>query len=191
MATDFESAAAMFFTDPATDPESLGGHLSVLYLLRRDIIGCLERPEQEPPQFGFPATMTILAGIDLLGKFRVGDDKHGCSGWRFKSFLEEYFLPCSSHDAIIIYLLRNAMMHSFGLYAKDNSGEYHLGVTFGGDALIHTNPDCKTTMPSMSQFCTIDSRQRWPRMRRPYDPVPTCNDAFFACTQSMGPSRWA
>jgi hypothetical protein len=100
----------IFFKDPYEEPE-LPGICGVLYLLRRDIIVCFDKKIAT-----WPATMAILAGIDLLGKFYAGKDGPGVRQ-RFKDFVEEYF-HISREDAETIFQLRNALMHSFGLYSE-------------------------------------------------------------------------
>jgi len=102
----------------------------VLYLLRRDIGNCMGVPAL------FPATMAVLAGVDLLAKFYEGSDE-GNVGRRFKRFAEKYLQPIGTDEAEQLYHLRNAMMHSFGLYSavKDKQGnikaEYHFIVQAG------------------------------------------------------------
>lgn len=64
--------------------------------------------------------MAILAGIDLLGKFYAGEDKKSV-GKRFTNFVDKYFQPISRDDAETIYQLRNALLHSFGLYSKSET----------------------------------------------------------------------
>lgn len=106
-------------------------NFSRLYLLIRDIKACLgfnpdsrQIDENVKCKCGkergaiaqWPAIMTILAGIDLLGKFRAGCDNRNKIGERFKNFVEEYF-DIEKDDAEIIYELRNCLMHSFGLYS--------------------------------------------------------------------------
>lgn len=104
---------------------------SRLYLLIRDIKACLGfNPDSRNidenvkckcgkvhgPVAQWPAIMTILAGMDLLGKFRAGCDNRNRIGERFKNFVEEYF-DIEKDEAEIIYELRNCLMHSFGLYS--------------------------------------------------------------------------
>lgn len=59
--------------------------------------------------------MTVLAGIDLLGKFYKGDDSPNGVGQRFKNYYEKYI---DNKNADTIYQLRNSMLHSFGLISK-------------------------------------------------------------------------
>jgi hypothetical protein len=111
----------LFFQDPETEPSS-PGRFGVLYLLRRDIKQCITTG-----QILWPATMAILAGIDLLGKFYAGEDGRGV-GRRFRSFIDNYFQPISSDDAETIYQLRNALLHSFGLYSKSRANNYFFSL---------------------------------------------------------------
>ncbi len=97
-----------FFMDPEEAPK-IPGNFSTLYLLRRDINRCFCN------SIIWPGTMCILAGIDLLGKFYVGDDSKGKVGERFDSFLQA-FIVSNGENYNILYSLRNSMLHSFGLY---------------------------------------------------------------------------
>jgi hypothetical protein len=60
--------------------------------------------------------MAILAGVDLLAKFYAGTDR-GSVADRFRRFSGDYF-HLSGLEAEQLYQLRNAMMHSFGLYSR-------------------------------------------------------------------------
>src|SRR5262245_32996316 len=116
----------LFFLDPSIEPNVQRGTtttLSVLYLLRRDIRGCLSERK-----YLIPATMTMLAGVDLLAKFLAGDDATGKVTLRFKGFVSTYFQPLAPNDEAVIYALRNALLHSFGLYSEGRElllSEYH------------------------------------------------------------------
>ncbi|MBX3060262.1 MAG: hypothetical protein KF770_27710, partial [Anaerolineae bacterium] len=112
---------SVFFKDPTIPPTS-PGEFSVLYLLRRDISQCITTK-----QILWPATMAILAGIDLLGKFYAGKDGQGV-GQRFTNFVDKYFQPISPDDAQTIYQLRNALLHSFGLYSISGTKEYYFSL---------------------------------------------------------------
>jgi len=126
MSSQIMADIGLFFEDPTTfhDPPR---RYSVLYLLRRDIKTCLginpDTGEKIAYQALLTGTMGILAGIDLLGKFLVGDDKH--VGDRFRKFVDSYFAIDAPDDAETIYQLRNALLHSFGLYSekKNRHGE--------------------------------------------------------------------
>ena len=112
----------LFFQDPRIEPV-IPGKLSVLYLLRRDVMHCFDHNI-----ILFPATMTILAGIDLLAKFYAGNDKTGQVGARFKNLIKRYFSNISNDDAIVLYQLRNALLHSFGLFSRDNNKDYSFAL---------------------------------------------------------------
>ena len=77
-------------------------------MLRHDTRACLGKAL-------FPAAITILAGIDLVAKFYEGSDQ-GAVGARFKRFVAMYS-PTSPEEATVLYHLRNALLHSFGLYS--------------------------------------------------------------------------
>lgn len=125
-----------FFRNPRVVPGP-GQSFSQLYLLRRDIDTCLgtdPNTGNPTPQCKaiWPGTMTVLTGVDLLGQFLVGTDRQGV-GLRFKSFLQRYMLMSES-DAEVIYQLRNALLHTFGLYSEkinNPTATYHF--TLGGE----------------------------------------------------------
>lgn len=126
----------IFFHDPKTSiqpPNNFG----VLYLLRRDIYRCLgyntDTWKIERESILWPATMTVLAGIDLLSKFYKGDDSTNEVGQRFKVFYEKYF---DSTNAENIYQLRNSMLHSFGLVSKTKKKIIWFMVSGSHDPLI-------------------------------------------------------
>jgi uncharacterized protein YbgA (DUF1722 family) len=123
-----------FFRSPRTGPEE--GPFSQLYLLRRDIDTCFGTdPNTGDPtphcKAIWPGTMTVLTGVDLLGQFLAGDDTHinGGVGGRFKSFLQQY-MQMSASDAEVIYQLRNALLHTFGLYAEKINGRDRVTATY-------------------------------------------------------------
>jgi len=125
-----------FFKDPAIPPTTPGEY-GVLYLLRRDIKTCMGIDPNTGNSINcialFPGAMTILAGIDLLGKFLAGcdDTSGGKVGERFRAFVKEYFEPISSGDEDTIYQLRNALIHSFGLYSeKKRNGKVYKVYKF-------------------------------------------------------------
>ena len=118
---DFAEHEKTFFQDPAVEPQQpqSGKPVThgVLYLLRRDIKKCIEAGAV------FPTAMAILAGIDLLAKFYKGSDNYR-SGvhQRFEGFVKEYFQPLDKDEPERLWQLRNAMMHSFGLYSEQKAG---------------------------------------------------------------------
>lgn len=101
---------SLFFTDPQTGP-SIPGEFSTLYLLRRDARSCLEH------SILWPGVMCIMAGIDLLSKFLDGSDSVSGVGERFRTFAVNY-LHLTEKDADSLYELRNALLHSFGLFSR-------------------------------------------------------------------------
>ncbi len=114
MKSDIEKNIDFFFKNPKEFSEPYG-RFSILYLLRRDINTCLSSESLAK----WPGAMAIFAGIDLLGKFLEGSDDFdkGKAGRRFKKFLKLYF-QLNTNDQEIIYQLRNALLHSFGLYSR-------------------------------------------------------------------------
>ena len=70
--------------------------------------------------------MAILAGIDLVAKFFKGDDTLGRGGKRFREFVTTYFQPITPGDEETIYQLRNALLHSFGLYSPTRTKTYRF-----------------------------------------------------------------
>src|ERR1035437_8473183 len=131
----FDPRADLFFEDPRNNRHPPGDY-GVLYLLRRDILLCLG---QDPSSGGrtshqvlWPGAMATLAGIDLVAKFYKGDDGQGQSGARFKDFVDNYFQPISAGDEETLYQLRNALLHSFGLYSKKGTQVYRFLLTAAG-----------------------------------------------------------
>lgn len=122
----------LFFEDPVIC-HSPPGDFGVLYLLRRDINRCMEC------QVLWPGVMGIMAGIDLLGKFAAGEDASRQVGNRFKGFVVNYF-HLSVSDAEAFYQLRNALLHSFGLFSWHKGQAYRFGLTESSSSLITTAP---------------------------------------------------
>lgn len=115
---------SLFFTDPQIEP-SLPGEFSTLYLLRRDTQRCLAQ------EILWPGAMCVMAGIDLLGKFFDGRDSGG-SGRRFRGFVSRYF-HLTTPDAEALYQLRNALLHSFGLFSAARTGSYGFQLRAEGN----------------------------------------------------------
>jgi hypothetical protein len=147
----FSPDADLFFLCPRT-PVKTTGTFSVLYLLRRDINQCMGI---DPNTGGsgcsmalWPGAMGMLAGVDLLAKLFKGSDKQREVGERFRCFLKEFF-GMNPDDREVIYQLRNALLHSFGLYSKTETTktktgkEYHFVLTDSGTGPLvsHTPPD--------------------------------------------------
>jgi hypothetical protein len=123
-----------FFTPPEVFDTKEGRH-SVLWLLRREIQECLvdAPPRAEAALLGeladpshrpvarrlFTSAMLTLGGIDLLGKFLAGRDTHGPGEVRdrFQQFVRDYLGRAGPEAPKALWAARNALMHSFGLYA--------------------------------------------------------------------------
>ena len=101
-------------------PSSSGIHpttYSHLHLARRHINICLcidPAPPIHTFQAIWPAAMAILAGIDLLSLYRFGGSKS--SNKKFIEFCEKY-LDLKWDDGETIYMFRNALIHTYGLYS--------------------------------------------------------------------------
>src|SRR3989304_6681581 len=141
--TDIE----LFFEDPKQDHD-IPRKCSILYLLRRDINTCFGIDIVTGQKFKYkalwPGAMAILAGIDLLGKFYEGDDDKRKIPERFKNYIDTFFNPISISDKDVIYQLRNSLLHSFGLYSKDNKDrEYYFVVDEVGGQIVEYLPENK------------------------------------------------
>jgi hypothetical protein len=112
-------------------------------MLRQEALECLVGPKRfgkgedgavaHPDWYRrlFASTMVIFAGIDLLAKFYAGNDDGGSTQRneksmgairaRFESFAETYM--GSTEAAETLWEVRNAMMHSFGLYIKEKDDQ--------------------------------------------------------------------
>lgn len=136
--TEIERKIDLFFKNP-NDFNTHAGIHSTLYLLRRDTSLCLGYDPNNNQKLNFealfPGTMAILAGIDLLAKFCYGDStKRGEVGKRFRDYIRDYL---DNYFAEELYQLRNALLHSFGLYSKANNGKvYNFVLTRGLDRLV-------------------------------------------------------
>lgn len=138
----FDSKADIFFESPKINrapPSNYG----VLHLLRRDIYLCLgwdpvTQSNTSHPIL-WPGGMAILAGIDLVAKFLKGDDAIGQVGQRFKDYITKYFQSISLGDAETIYQLRNALLHSFGLFSQTKTKEtYRFVLSANNSALVQS-----------------------------------------------------
>ncbi len=137
-----------FFRSSRSAPNR-GERFSQLYLLRRDIDTCFGvNPNTGLPfcvvdpttgartscEAIWPGTMAILAGIDLLGKFRAGTDVTRGPGsvsvrQRFVDFSRLY-LSLSETDAYLVYHLRNSLLHSFGLNSEKTDDKGTVTATY-------------------------------------------------------------
>lgn len=111
----------IFFQPPDTHDQGQEV-FSTLYLLRRDICTCFGIDPNNGSKLAnealFPATMGIMAGIDLLSKFVYLDDETGKKSSR-KRFMD-YVVKYIEHEhSEALYHLRNSLLHSFGLYSRD------------------------------------------------------------------------
>ena len=142
--------AGQFFLSPRIEVAP-PGWFGVLYLLRRDIDLCMGidpntgQPVRYRAAAKWPGAMAILAGIDLLAKFFYGCDETSKSSERFRLFLDHFFEAVSPNPEHreAVYQLRNALLHSFGLYSRVRNGkEYRFFLTCDGtsDALVSHNP---------------------------------------------------
>jgi len=130
-----------FFRNPKSTPQPPGSQPpSTLYLLRRDVAQCLgfnpntsEEDKKKYPPALWPALMGIFAGIDLLAKFYCDNDKQGKVGERFKKYIQEYFKGIAPGQEDHLWLVRNALMHSFGLYAEDRSSRAYRFILTAGN----------------------------------------------------------
>ena len=139
--TMFDPKADVFFESPKCNRTPPGDY-GVLHLLRRDICYCLgwdptTNAKTSHPTL-WPGGMAILAGIDLLAKFFKGDDAGGQVGHRFRDFVTKYFQPITSGDEETIYQLRNALLHSFGLYSRAKHGPYHFVLSVNRAPLVQS-----------------------------------------------------
>ena len=103
---------------------------SNLNLLRRDIYTCFNiNPNDLQSTIGssalWPGTMAILAGIDLLAKFYSGNDNYNKSKQAFKDYTYEFIDQAYVEE---LYQLRNALLHSFGLYSVNSKKKVYKFV---------------------------------------------------------------
>lgn len=99
---------------------------SNLNLLHRDIYTCFNiNPNDLQSTIGssalWPGTMAIFAGIDLLAKFYSGNDDYKKSRQAFKDYTYEFIDQAYVEE---LYQLRNALLHSFGLYSVNSKKKF-------------------------------------------------------------------
>jgi hypothetical protein len=111
----FQNAVELFFDNPSSKihPKKY----SPLHLLRRQIRICFSIDPENQAQAIWPGAMATLAGIELLGAYCKGD-KQG-KGSSFLEFCKTY-LDLSPEESEIIYMLRNAFVHTHGLVARND-----------------------------------------------------------------------
>lgn len=136
MSSDLQERIALFVRNPNDFGGRQGLH-STLYLLRRDASLCFgyDPNNNQKIQFEalFPATMAILAGIDLVAKFIYCDHPKEV-GKRYTEYVARYIDNSFQEE---LYQLRNALLHSFGLYSETRTGKiYHFVLTRGLGKLI-------------------------------------------------------
>jgi len=106
--------------------DRVGVH-STLYLLRRDASLCFgynpNNGQKIQYEALFPATMAVLAGIDLIAKFVYRD--RGNVGDRFRGYVKKY-IENNFHEEL--YQLRNSLLHSFGLYSEGGNKKIYRFV---------------------------------------------------------------
>lgn len=133
---DFEKKNEIFFQYPKEKKE-IPNTYGTLYLLRRDIYRCMgydvDTSIKKSEAIIWPGAMTVLAGIDLLGKFYAGSDERNKVSERFIAFYGEYI---DDENAEIIYQLRNSLLHSFGLLSKSKNKTYRFRVGASRDNLV-------------------------------------------------------
>ena len=143
MADSFADHQILFFENPRAHFENPWTY-GVLYLIRRDILTCLGwdlgKNALTDHRALWPAAMALLAGVDLLAKFYVGSDDLGAVGDRFRLFVEKFF-RINAGDEELIYQLRNALLHSFGLFAKSRKAEFRFGLSNGSPILVTRYPN--------------------------------------------------
>lgn len=155
-----EKKIEIFFQDPKEKKKNPNIY-GTLYLLRRDIYRCMgydfdASTFKNNEAIIWPGAMTVLAGIDLLGKFYAGSDdfQNRGVGVRFKGFYGKYI---DDENAEIIYQLRNSLLHSFGLLSKaGNKITYRFVVGASRDNLV------KLLSESVNEiYCQIDLCTLW------------------------------
>jgi hypothetical protein len=73
-----------------------------------------------------------------VAKYLKGDDTTGRVGQRFKDYIAKYFQPLSASDGETIYQLRNALLHSFGLYSQTKTKTYYFALTANKSTLVQS-----------------------------------------------------
>lgn len=112
--TSINEKINLFFSKPTSVPPH-PTEFSPLHLLRRHVNICLcidPSPPDHNYQAIWPGAMAVLAGIDLLGAYYSGKIKG--TNKTFMDFCEK-FLGLNNDDSEIIYMLRCAFIHTYGL----------------------------------------------------------------------------
>lgn len=126
------------------------------------VLGGNPSTNQAMPAAIWPGTMTVLAGIDLLGKFHIGNDDDGGVSGRFKAFVSRYFQSLNPEDETAIFQLRNALMHSFGLYSEKKKKPptkpqiFRFTVIHSGGPLVTRVDDEKVFVDLATLHCKFE-----------------------------------
>jgi hypothetical protein len=119
------------FKDP--DIEADPNNNSQLYLLRRDINKCLcqNKDCKNTEKILWPATLSILAGIDLLATYynnlQYKIDSHHED--KFKRFILDYF-DVEGELKNALYRFRCAIIHNYGLVATSEGKVYRFDFNY-------------------------------------------------------------
>lgn len=129
-----------FFRHPNKTPVVPGDN-STFCLLRRDLNTL---SETSPKGMLWPRAMIVMAGIDLMAKFKYNSDRisRGAIGKRYIDFCHKYIVDSGTNrnrDADLMWQLRNAMLHSFGVYSDKGTGHRFLLDYAPGNLLIDIN----------------------------------------------------
>lgn len=129
---------ALFFKSQ-TEAAHVPGWNGTLYLLRCDIRDSLnafvwrdENTNQLKSANIWPRAMMVLAGIDLLAKFRKNKDGRNV-GTRFEEFVTDRITNSETNpnaSAKVIYQLRNSLLHSFGLFSESRNNQGAVTATY-------------------------------------------------------------
>lgn len=123
----------LFFMNPAFNPGPQ--KKSSLYILRLDMMNCIEPKDTNPKKVMWGCSAIILSGIDLLGQYYAGDDSNLTKGVgrRFTDFCKKYIVKDDPDKADILYQFRNAFLHNYGLLSfslDDGSIAYQFEVDY-------------------------------------------------------------
>ncbi|MDP3441378.1 MAG: hypothetical protein Q8T08_00820 [Ignavibacteria bacterium] len=143
-----EQKIEKFFEEPST--LEAPANFSRLHLCKRHIAICVGLNPYEynqKYQSVWPAAMATLAGIDLLSLYYSGADKN--SGGTFRKFCEEV-MSLTPDESLTLYMLRNALMHTYGLFAVCERSpkigvEFWFKVTIGDNSYFINMTKDETT----------------------------------------------
>ncbi len=129
-----------FFKHPNKAPVVPGDN-STLFLLRRELATL---NNAFPGAMLWPKAMLMMAGIDLMAKFKYNSDRisGGAIGQRYRDFCYAYIVDAGANrnrDADLMWQLRNSMLHSFGVYSDRGTGHRFLLDYAPGSSLIRVN----------------------------------------------------